>query len=46
MSKEMIDRFKSRCFSFIWAGRTEQNKRAVLYNTYEEGGIGLTHIGT
>ena len=40
----IMDKFQSRPFKFIWKNKVECLKRECLYNLYEEEGINLVNI--
>ena len=42
--KNVIDKFQSRAFKFVWNNKVECLKRESLYNEYEDGGINLINI--
>ena len=44
IDSNIIDKFQSRAFKFVWNNRVECLKRECLYNLYEAGGINLINI--
>ena len=44
MDQRTLERIQKVVFNFIWSNKTECIKREVLYNTCQDGGIGLTNV--
>ncbi|XP_035670376.1 uncharacterized protein LOC118411954 [Branchiostoma floridae] len=42
--KTFFQTYEQKIFKFIWNGKPEKIKRKILYNTYDNGGLGLIHL--